>query len=231
MKKTLIAMFALAGMAMADSDLAWTVYTTSPTAEGTQSAQNTWGLVFDLSTGTGTRKAVSGSDGYADQTAFTLQNIKLSTGAGSVECNFVLMGDLTCNPDQAGDVGTVLGFIKSDAVSLAFNTATLDFSAQGITLTPNSSYRLFFTTEDYSGSIGTQVDLAGNTSFNVKSYTGAKGDDRTHLGFLGSGLGPGLAQGESPIAYINLTPAVPEPATATLSLLALAGLASRRRRH
>ena len=227
MKKTLIALVALACAAFAETDPVWTVTSTAPTTTTTNC--NPYGLVFDLKSGDGYRKTVSGPEGYEGAEILTLRTITLGTTATSVNCNFVLLGNLTAASDAATKTGDLLGFISKNDVALADGAAVLDFTEQNITLKQSASYRLFFTTTDYSTTtVGSQITLSGNTTFNMTGLEVANtGSQRVHLGFLGSGSGPGLNQAWTPVAKMTL---VPEPATATMSLLALAGMAVRRRR-
>lgn len=71
------------------------------------------------------------------------------------------------------------------------------------------------------------VALAGSTA---GTWTGVDPFDTTNWGSKGTGYTE-VGTNAAPLVSLNVTTApIPEPATATLSLLALAGLAARRRR-
>ena len=220
MKKTIIALMALAGVAAADTattpeELTWTSLTVTTPANGalgsgnsvidwteaTGNLMNSWELRFTLDPSRlsnqylfGTVKGSSGADGY------TLQ----ITSDGAIRLNqnksveVLTVGSYTAE-DSAVEIG--LQFVKVVDAEGAFKSGTF-------TLTVGDA-------------IGTYtVDAIDNTIFTK-----------------GSNNNVWTNGGNEKISAISLKyadavvlPAVPEPTTATLSLLALAGLAARRRR-
>lgn len=238
MKKTLLTLMTAAGMAIAGSDDVWTLTATS-TSETTGSC-DPYGLVFDIDAGNGYRKDVTGPEGYAAQQELALQTITLGIGDIADGTNIVLMGNLVGTAVEATGTGDLLAYIAYSDIQKSSNEATLDFSTLGVTLTQGESYRLFFTATDFSSTeTGTQITIndSNKAHITMSGYQGG-GDttQRAHLGFLGSGLGPGLNQAWTPVVSMVVAAVdsgetnVPEPATCTLSLLALAGLCARRRR-
>lgn len=234
MKKTLFALMALGCVAYGDD--VTTVTLTSTSAASANTKTDAYGLVFDINAGTGYRKEVTAQPtgyNYAYGNSFELQAITLSLDTNqtfSDTVNVVLLNNLNGKADGSADKGELMAFFSHDSLTISGSSLTMDFSDLSVTLQKDTQYRLYFTTADYSeSSIGTQITIGTDrTTAPLLGYQDSKNSDRVHLGFLGSGLGPGLSQAYAPAMTMILTP---EPATATLSLLALAGLASRRRRH
>lgn len=124
--------------------------------------------------------------------------------------------------------------------SFATYTSFLDKDEKAVTLNVGSQYRLFVTTQTKldnffkSGDEALSLDYVNTPAlFACGKGTYATGT-ATNLGFLSNNANLALtAQGYAPLVGITVSPVsapVPEPATGTLSLLALAGLAARRRR-
>ena len=220
MKKTLITLLALAGVATADTattpdELTWNSLTITTPANGvlgssnsvidwseaTGNLTNSWELSLTLDPSRvsnqylfGTVKGGSGADGY------TLQ----ITDGGAIRLNenksteVLTVGSYTAD-DSA--VAITLQFVK-------FVDTEGEFESGVFTLTVGDA-------------VGTYtVDSIDNTIFtkgsnnNVWTNGGAEKLSGISLKYAGA----------------VVLPAVPEPTTATLSLLALAGLAARRRR-
>ena len=203
MKKTLIALMALAGVAMADEHLAIIAeFTQAPVQAG-----NFW------------------SDDY--------------------ELTFTLAEDYTL---QHG--GSVVAFYRGEAIdnSHGYNAITLGGTNDALTLTVGRG-RVFNTLNGATGiGANTTVTYQDKVTFDVTiekgvtytlSVTGANQSMTPTLSWTTAELGTqsvaadsyaGNMNGNATIVSAVNTVMIPEPATATLSLLALAGLAARRRR-
>ncbi len=170
----------------------------------------------------------------------------------------VLLNQITLNPASSGtsvpstfklavyecttvgSAGTFLG-ISSEAVTISGSTPlTFNFDALSLSTDENTNYRFAFVS-----ATTTAGDLDGNTN---DELTAASVQVRHALTGLTPPGGEGIVNANNVYSWANISwmptvtysvssvpeppPAevVPEPATATLSLLALAGLAARRRR-
>ena len=216
MKKTLIALMALASVAAADT------YTSS-TPEKTNKG-NYYG--FTLAPANSTYLT---TDIPAGVTELNLDSITLLTRDGTYSTDmkvavYAYEGDNT--------VGTYLGSSSATGTDVAADTAlTLTFS--GVTIDPNARYQFLFVKAD-------ATDLTLSTFDGYKSAATAWGVSVTNSFTANIPQGWGTYKGNGinswegqyvPVTTLTMsTVVVPEPATATLSLLALAGLAARRRR-
>ena len=227
MKKTLIALMALAGVAM---------------------ATETEGTPLTLTTTFNTDKSITPS-----LMEFTVTDVVLTnTATGDVVNNHgsgtYMNGYLRPSLNVDADPGASWTMTFTIA-----NEGNADFTIDSITLNafafngggnsqPNQRNFLFTVTADET-TLATQSNLtiaAGNTETTPLTLTldtpiviAAKDDlvfsivvERGAEGTNGRGSFVGL----SSVAFSGSTPVIPEPTTATLSLLALAGLAARRRR-
>ena len=240
MKKTLIALMALAGMAYAADytvENSWTVNFGSEYSNGYQitgsveSIDNTWDIVAvtggsqtDSSKRIHLRDSEFGNwtDDFQFSVTLTLGETISASNAWPVFAEiggsdtFVRFGPYT----NAGNYVSFDGnFTKNDALldttfSVAGGetyTVTLTKIGTDLTLAVDGRNVAFGTLADtVSGNI-TEVVLGGDHNNNYKI------NSTVHSASYGI-----VTPAESPV--------VPEPATATLSLLALAGLAARRRR-
>ena len=213
MKKTLIALMAMAGMAFGE-----TITITGLEAEYTVAP------------------VVAGNCWSADYT-FT----------------FTLTDDFTME-----DFGTVLGFYRGTAVNdtYGYNAIVLGGSDEALTLTigrgraydtvdnatgidadttftfaGGAKDKVTFTTTIQKGVEYTLSVTGGNQSMTpTLTWDGGSETLASYEGNMNGNAAFTVVVNPGTITKEVATPAVPEPATATLSLLALAGLASRRRR-
>lgn len=221
MKKTLIALMALAGLAAADT------YTASTPGKSSDSAQgNYYGftLAFDNSTYLTT-------DVPAD-TELNLDSITLLSRSGGSASD---MKVAVYEYDTDGTVGTFLG--TSSTVQFASNT-TFTLTFDGITVNSSDRYQFLFV--NASADDATLGTFAGYQAAAMQWGTSVTNSFSQNIpGGWGTYKNNALSSWEGqyiPVTTVTLstpvpsTPQVPEPTTATLSLLALAGLAARRRR-
>ena len=221
MKKTIIALLALSGLAMADT------YTASTPGKSGDSAQgNYYGftLAFDNSSYLTTDVP---SDTILKLDSITL----LSRSNGSSDDMKVAVYEY----DADGTVGAFLG--TSSTVQFAANT-TFTLTFDGITVNSSDRYQFLYVAATADDStLGT---MEGYQAAAVQWGTSVTNSFSAQIpGGWGTYTSSGLNSWEGiyvPVTTVTLStpvsaaPAVPEPTTATLSLLALAGLAARRRR-
>ncbi len=207
MKKTIIALMALAGVVAA-----------APNDLGIATGGNFWGGDFTL-TFTLNEGALSATD--------TTDVLALYWGTWSTS-------DYYAN-------GITLTWTSDDAVSLYIGDGAMGSVAggdSGANITESTTFNglrgAAFSTTLSMGETYTLVNVGGNANQTVSLYAGASATGKaletvTYNGNMNGGDATTTMRSivNSQYAY---TPAVPEPATATLSLLALAGLAARRRR-
>lgn len=119
-------------------------------------------------------------------------------------------------------------------------TSFLDKDDKAVTLNVGTQYRLFVSTAEklesffQSGDEALSLGYVNTPALFACGNNAYDTDTATNLGFLTNDANLALtAKGYAPLVGITVSPVsapVPEPATGTLSLLALAGLAARRRR-
>lgn len=226
MKKTLIALMALASVAAADT------YTSSTPAKSADGAQgNYYGFTLAPDNATYLTTDIPGG-----VTELNLDSITLQTRSGSVTAVDMKVAVYTYEGDST--VGTYLGSSSSTGTDNAADT-TLTLTFSGVTIDPTARYQFLFVEADadavtlgtFDGykSVATAWGIAVTNSFDAQIPGG-----------WGTYKGNGINSWEGnyvPVTTLTMStvgstesPVVPEPATATLSLLALAGLAARRRR-
>lgn len=232
MKKTLIALMALAGVASA-------ALTKDSTLTGiTDTANNSYSWTTDTSNAAITLilsdSAFNESEGFG---AFVLTGGKLN----DTNINYVAVQHKT---DGGGfqiadtNIGTAWGEnlmgtpIAESAMSGAawsaakYAALTFAINSQGETYTLLSVIDSAGTiTNIGAASIGTNVSFTGISGIRLNKHSAVS---EAYI-YSGSWTTTDLATVTSNVLSAKV-PAIPEPATATLSLLALAGLAARRRR-
>ncbi len=220
MKKTLIALMALAGVASAATSKDFTTTLNNLTQDWV--AGTAYELTFTVTGHT--------FNGYISDTILTLgANYYIMTQAGdyigvSADNDSLTNGTSDPGPNKSGSFNEAktLYTIESDSpvygwVSLDDNKASAKYGVANMTVTigyngTDSSILLDF---DGASENDTLITLKGQEISANALKLGS------HVTSVNSG---------ATLTYGGSTYAVPEPATATLSLLALAGLCARRRR-
>ena len=211
MKKTIIALLALSGMVMA----------AAPNELGITPGGNFWGGDFTL-TFTLNEGALSAED--------TTDVLALYWGTFSNSEYYSNGITLTRAADD-----TVSVYIGDGSMNGVGDTADAAQITEATTFT--GSRGATFKTTLTMGETYTLKNVGGNQSQTVSLYsgtdvTGSALETVTYNGNMNGG-NESTTMGSvinSQYAYTPAAPAVPEPTTATLSLLALTGLAARRRR-
>ena len=225
MRKTLIALVAMAGISMGAeglvtdaSELTWTALTlTTPAnnqltsgnsaidwSEETGNLTECWALSFTL-------------DPSRAANAYLFGTVKGSSGADGYTLSITSAGAIALNQNKSNNVLTVGSYTADDsavAITLQFvkyvDEAGADLSGE-FTLTVGDASATYV------------VENFDNTVFNKGSnnnvWTNGGAEKLYNISLATAGC-----------VTIASSPVVPEPATATLSLLALCGLAARRRR-
>ena len=157
---------------------------------------------------------------------FQGSNTISSTGYFSLWCPFVINGDDAAKLHWKNELTSSTGEIKVVSLISGFdNTSDFWLSNDGM---------IFDGLGPSGGTVilgGTQLTYKGAHGYSTLEQVMANptyfGDNEVMVAKIGDQGGVGQL---ALIGKITGSPATPEPATATLSLLALAGLASRRRR-
>ncbi len=227
MKKTIIALLALAGMAGAADSAPIAI-----TLPG--SSDYTW---------------IAGSNASGIGTGATADIVKnLATAITNAGTDLVGWYAGTGQGYSSDDYGADISISSDSSFSFKSRPAlsgeyvalgvALPAAADSITLSFDTTNKLGYSVWSYDGT--TATELIGLTHQNGNGSVSKTYDtntvDASQLFVLWTANHPdGNAGGGALVTVSNIalsyTPAVPEPATATLSLLALCGLAARRRRH
>ena len=218
MKKTIIALMALVSVAAADT---YTASTPAKSGAGAQGNYYGFTLSFDNATYLTTNVPAD--------TELSLDSITLQTRSANSTAAAMKVAVYKYEGDNK--TGTYLGLSETTLENVA-NDTTYTLTFNDILVNSSDRYQFLYvaanTTEDLSTFEGYKAAaMAWGTSVtNSFSANIPQG--------WGTYKGNGINSWEGkyiPVTTITLsTPVVPEPTTATLSLLALAGLAARRRR-
>lgn len=226
MNKTLIALTcASMAVATAADDWSLTTITTSEsgTTLGTRDFTDKYGFQFYLGDTGRMDLTYQGQEVTPLPAKLTLKSITLAANnASSASALKAVITDRDYWEDPKPYA--VLGI--SDSFSKVADEDTTITFGKGVALSTDTTYSVYFVAIDTE--VGTTFNPSSATQLSMKAIKldGAASND-VYCGLLNnSGGGNDSAYG--PDMTIQLAP---EPATATLSLLALAGLASRRRRH
>ena len=235
MKKTIIALLALAGYAIGSTENITYTSTAIGTPGGGYEAK---GFAFNLS-GTAL-KTVSDPEAYVFPESVTLNSIGFNTrkinnnGAAKNGSFSIVITDTSAN---------ILGWSTNSSSPTSTSSEDFTWTFNNIVLDTQSTYYAIAyapdtTTLTKGSTLATYTKFMQFGSTGVSDY-GANGlsfDDatagKTGLMFLKSDI-IGINTGSKTYApnVTIVTKTIPEPTTATLSLLALAGLAVRRRRR
>ena len=218
MKKTIIALLALGSGVMASDG--W-VMSTTPAYDGSQGGSYA-GIVFTLGSNDTTRFTKTGEAVLSEQVE--LVSISLTERGGHN-----LAADRILYVTDANNVylGSSAGYTKAEGTDVA----VFDFGG-AITLNTSDTYYAYLMdgASDDDWKAGKTIVPSGQYySGQLAAAGGSLSSSAANWGLL-NGQKALASTGYAPVMSIVTTPAVPEPTTATLSLLALAGLAARRRR-
>ena len=225
MRKTLIALVAMAGISMGAeglvtdaSELTWTALTlTTPAnnqltsgnsaidwSEETGNLTESWALSFTL-------------DPSRVSSQYLFGTVKGSSGADGYTLSITSAGAIALNQNKSNNVLTVGSYTADDsavAITLQFvkyvDEAGADLSGE-FTLTVGDASATYVV-ENFDNTVF-------NKGVNNNVWTNGGAEKLYDISLATAGC-----------VTIASSPVVPEPATATLSLLALCGLAARRRR-
>ena len=238
MKKSIIILIALAGAALASD----TTYTTTPDQfTANKNYGTTYGFAFNLS-------------GSVWKTTSNPEGITLGEEVELTSISYIARVESSTEYRKNGYYAivitdmdnTILGWSTNAAIGqnnelftwtfedLVLNTETsykaIAYDSEAITLTKDTTFTLSSTAADnkymMQGTNGVATYSNGTLDFDG-STTGSK----SGLQYLkGDSLNINTGQTQHAPNVTFVTKAIPEPTTATLSLLALCGLAMRRRR-
>ncbi len=242
MKKTLITLIALSGLAMAEDSVSKDItYFTDPTLGDAAGSYN--GIVFTLSDNA--RLNVSETVTPTSDT-FKLTSVQVLVRSGNtwgnndflyivdsnkklIAASNIVTGDTTGGnyiTFEFGDTTNILASGKNN-VNQALTLGETYYAYFGNMSQKNNWYITVHgevgATVNYLNAQQRQITCAGPTDAGTKL-------DATMAAY-NEATPSTTSDAYAPVLKINGTVTVPEPATATLSLLALAGLAARRRRH
>ncbi len=224
MKKTIIAMMALASVAAAET---YTASTPAKSGDGAQGNYYGFTLAFDNSTYLTTNVPA--------ETELSLDSITLQTRSASSTATAMQVAVYKYTGDST--TGTYLGLSETTLENVDNNTTyTLTFS--DILVNSSDRYQFLFVKADTTENLATFDGYKAAAMAWGVSVTNSFSDQIP--GGWGTYKGNGINSWEGnyvPVTTITLStpitpdsPAAPEPTTATLSLLALVGLAARRRK-
>lgn len=249
MKATLFTLLALGSFAMAEGPavtLNDMLFTTTVPQDTGNTGGTYGGIVMTISKG---NDRLTPHQDWTLGDTYQLTSIELAArNAGTTDLNntLLILADASNKFLASSNIATVKSISHvSDwgwdyTRPFATYTSFLDKDDKAVTLNVGTQYRLFVTTETklenffQSGDEALSLDYVNTPSLFACGKGAYDTGTVTNLGFLTNTASLALtAQGYAPLVGITVSPVsapVPEPATGTLSLLALAGLAARRRR-
>ena len=220
MKKTLIALMALAGVAAAETaDLTFADFNTT-LQEIAELNPTEYTLTL----------TVTGSDYNNYGSGFLVkfaENWGVFTQAGA----YIAMDNTNANDrawvNPTGTSGTTFTWTSTDTTAASLLDSWVSKTSTGGNAQPGVNGMTITLAVTEAGSVVTLGMTNGTTSVIETGYVVNLADVK-----LVDGTGGGANEGLTSISGASITYAsIPEPTTATLSLLALAGLAARRRRR
>ena len=236
MKKTLIALMTMACMAVAtDESPAWTI-STNGTYNGTEGAAVA-GLSFILSNDMSSRVTIEAPSTSSYLTSeLAIDSITLTTRGGkdvTGEYSMYIVDSVGTLVAVAGNTITLDTNNVATEMNFSFTTKSAYGSNASLTLGEKYSALLVTTsymTENWTNyAVGDVVPGGDVNSIQLAMYS--YGNETNSAEWIAAGASQATQfPGFAPIASVTVHSIIPEPATATLSLLALAGLAARRRR-
>ena len=233
MKKTLIALSAIAGLALSAQGA--TIFTTT-TPEGTNRGNGYYGFTVSIADTNWTNSTIP-----SDISEVNLESITLLTrdSGDATYTDDIKIAVYTYNDD--GTTGTFLGL--SDAQSYLGNNQNITFNFDtDIVLTNSGStlYQFMFVSADATAddvdTFDEYKEVAKGWSITVTNNYATTSDSGTSpnipkgWGTYTNGTVSAWGGQYLPVVTITTSEIVPEPATASLSLLGLAALMIRRRR-
>lgn len=230
MKSCIFILIALSmGAALADTASDLTQEFTTTISNGGEGAGSYYGACFDLTTATFATTTVNAqsvtlpSKVVLNSVAFTTP---IGTGTGDLSSAKLAVYKYT-EASTTGDFIT----ISSNAVTWT-TSSTLTFNFSGdITLSTADKYQfLFVSSTAKAADVDTFAEYktqAGRFRINLGGYTNTL---PTGFGLYKSNALSAKEGNYLPLVTVKTSP-IPEPSTATLSLLALVGLVTRRRRQ
>ncbi len=205
-------------------------YTTTTTGTGTGNGTY-WGWCTAL-----THSYLTTTPSITATDVLTLDSIAIAggTGSGGTLTNGAKLVIFGYTADST--VGSFVGISDNVAVRTAGSDFTFTFT--DVELTAGQQYQFLFvnataTEETFTNlaegatMLSTYQSVAGSVRHQVHNHSSIPGGDGT---YKSSGMNSWEGAYVTSATYSLSSLPVPEPATATLSLLALAGLAARRRR-
>ena len=247
MKKTLITLMALAGLAIGAESYDYSL--TLSTGAKSNQGNNYYGFTIALGTSYGAITTTMGEQLITsmneDMTQYALNTITLTTRSGNNDgADPIKIAIYKYTSD--GAVGDFVG-LSTTSAEYPGALKDVDFSFENVTLAADTRYQFLFVAADTTVQTLTDMTAEGSTLFSnyqaaAKSWDISVTDNNggqtltAGWGTYGNNAAGGHAGQYLPCVQLATTVTskyeyVPEPATATLSLLALAGLAARRRRR